>query len=865
MGVLRTSDKERRLVTFSIHLMQYANAAAITALTIACLVQWRRRSEASIRWATGAFGSLAVLSIIGLVLQQPSASSFFLWLIKGILVALVLCPYFLYRFAVAFEPVSRRVGALAFLVTASVAAATFAVPYLPFPGMPEPTWWSLYRFGFLVQWTILFAIVVVRLWGGSRHEASVARRRMRTLATAAAAMNAGLLLSSVVRGPGTPTTHLITQVIFLVASILFFVGLAPPQWLLRQWRRPEELAMRTAMTALVAAETQAEMAEILLPRAAQLVAARGAALMTSAGDVLATYGSAFTEAELVGVHRVEMRTGTLLIWTSPYAPFFGPDEFAMTQSLGAFADLAMERFTLLEATKKAAARFKSLLESAPDSMVIIDHDGKIVLVNRQAEQLFGYTAADLVGEPVEVLIPARFRDLHGGHRAHFAAEPRVRSMGQGWELFAVRSDGTEVPVEISLSPIEGDEGPLVSAAIRDITERKQREDELALALTQAQEASLLKSAFLANMSHEIRTPMNGVMGMVGLLLDTELNDEQRDYIETMAGSAEALLVIIGDILDLSKIEAGKLSLEDEPFDLRASIDAGLVPLRVAAQEKGLQLAVTFAEDVPDVVSGDRLRLRQVLSNLITNAVKFTDAGEVLVIVGRAGGDQLRVDVVDTGIGISPERRAALFEPFVQGDTSTTRRYGGSGLGLAICRQVVGLMGGEIGVESCPDKGSRFWFTIPLHVVQDDEPVPSPVAAAPDARLAVGTRRVLVVEDNAVNRKVAVAYLDKLGYVTDIAVDGCEALDAMSTTNYDVVLMDCQMPRMDGYEASLAVRAREHDRHTPIVAMTASAMASDRERCLAAGMDDYLSKPLNRELLAATLQRWMAEQSAPANH
>ena len=552
-----------------------------------------------------------------------------------------------------------------------------------------------------------------------------------------------------------------------------------------------------------------------------------------------------------------METGALLISTSPYAPFFGRDEFALTESLGAFADIAMERVALAEASRKSAERFKSLLESAPDAMVIVDDAGKIALANRQAQVLFGRSTFELDGKPVSHLIP-ELNDL----RAAFAQAAPTRPA----EVVARRSDGTAVAVEISLSPIEGDGGPLVSAAIRDITERKQREHELDLALVQAQEASLLKSTFLANMSHEIRTPMNGVMGMVGLLLDTELSDDQRDYIETMAGSAEALLNIIGDILDISKIESGKLLLENEPFDLRSSVEAALVPLALRASTEGLNLRTTFDPALPTVVRGDRLRLRQVISNLVTNAIKFTDAGAVTVDVRPEPVGAIRIEVADTGIGITDEQQATLFESFAQGDASTTRRYGGSGLGLAICRQLVELMGGEISVASTPGRGSRFWFTIPM-TAEDEAAVVdgSPPRLHANAPRCAGMGRVLVVEDNAVNRKVAVAFLDRLGYVADTAADGIEALEAMQATDYDIILMDCQMPRMDGYEAASAVRRTEKARRTPIVAMTASAMASDRDRCLDAGMDDYLTKPLNRDLLSETLRRWVAESRATVSH
>ncbi|MEY2430282.1 MAG: hypothetical protein QOC92_7 [Acidimicrobiaceae bacterium] len=352
-------------MSVAVQLLKYASIATFGALTIACLRQWRRQGDTSIRWATAAFGSLAAISLIGLALQEPATRGFFLWFIKALLVVLLLFPYFLYRFATAFERPTWRVSLPARVSTGVVVVWSVAVPYFPLPGAPEPLWWSLYRVAILCQWTILFAIVAARLWGAGRHEVGVARRRMRTLALAATGMNAAILLSGVAQAPQSESMVLVTQSLFVASSALFFVGLAPPGWLLRLWRRPEELAMQAAMTALFRAETQRELAAVLLPRVIGMVGARGSALVTRSGELLGCHGStdaddtivrlanAPTGTTLPGVHRVEMRTGTLLIWTSPYAPFFGRDEFAMTESLGVFADIVMERCVLAEQRAQA--------------------------------------------------------------------------------------------------------------------------------------------------------------------------------------------------------------------------------------------------------------------------------------------------------------------------------------------------------------------------------------------------------------------------------------------------------------------------------------------------------------------------------
>lgn len=498
--------------------------------------------------------------------------------------------------------------------------------------------------------------------------------------------------------------------------------------------------------------------------------------------------------------------------------------------------------------------WKSLVELAPDAMVMVDTDGVIVYLNAQAERLFLYSREELLDQKIELLLPERYRVKHVGQRASFFETPRIRPMGAGLELFGLRKDGTEIPVEISLSPLNTPEGPVATAAIRDISDRKHIQEELVKARQVAESANQAKSEFLANMSHEIRTPLAGILGyaeMVALYCKTD--EERKSYMGKITTCADNLTELINEILDLSKVEAGALNIESIPISIVSEVEhvAGLMHTR--ATEKNISFEVIYERPFPTQIISDVTRFRQILSNVIGNAIKFTEKGKVCVrtFVGKNEPELICFEIRDTGCGLTQEQQAKLFQPFAQADSSTTRKYGGTGLGLALSRRLARALGGDLTLdESVPDKGSTFTLRLPILVAKERSLLQEATQKGSTDLPSLSGLSILIAEDNQVNRDLLTRFLREHGAATDIAMNGNEAVGKAQSGNYDIILMDLQMPLLDGYQATRILRQSGFTK--PIIAVTAHAMNEERQKCLESGCSDFLTKPLNISRLVQTV-------------
>ena len=516
--------------------------------------------------------------------------------------------------------------------------------------------------------------------------------------------------------------------------------------------------------------------------------------------------------------------------------------------------------TRSRAVERSAARNRDMLSGmfriSPEAIVVANQEGRVVIFSAGAEAVFGYAAHEIVGGPIERLMPERFRGDHGLHVARFAAGAcDSLQMAQRRPLRGLRKDGVEIPIEASLARIVAGGDVLFTTIVRDLTDRYEAEASLVEARDRAEQANRAKSVFLANMSHELRTPLNGILGVAEALANTAADPRQKEMVELIATSARALEALLTDVLDLARIEAGRLDIQNEPFDLGHMVRSVGALFAASAESKGLAFTLDLPDSAAQILAGDAMRLRQILSNLLSNAVKFTETGGVTLAVDTVcGADacQVRFSVQDTGIGFDEETGARLFQPFEQSDSSITRRFGGTGLGLSICRSLVELMGGTIEARSVAGLGSTFTFEVALaparlETIETD--------ASPE--WTGQPLRVLLAEDHPVNRRVVELILEPMGIEVHAVENGELAVAAAAAGTFDIILMDMQMPVMDGLEAVRRIRDREGEAGlspVPICMLTANALPHFQAMALEAGADGFLTKPIS----ASTLVQQIAQ-------
>ena len=844
-------------------------------LFLVALIQWRRRPGRSSLWLVATFGVLAAVVLAGLILPEDSSDPAMEWAGRALIAVLVLFPYFLYRFTTTLLRPIPWVNVTGTVLTASIAIIAFLLPSFPDESAPQPRWVGIFIIALLTQWVFLSAVVAIRLWRAGKGQPTVARRRMRTMALGAT----GLALALVVAGQfsgGEGIADVFFGLLVLSAAPLMLIGFAPPRALRIMWRRREEAELREAGHSLMEAITTQEVARILLPHARILLGAEVARLENEDGEVVAsldTSGDA-TPGNDAGpertsqdglerpVVRVPMRNGQLVVHSSPLTPFFGDEELSELQELAALADLAIARNELLDSQRTLAA----IVQSSDDAIISRTLDGTITSWNRGAEKIYGYEADEAVGRSITMLDPHGYDDaeimekiLRGESTDHYETERQTK-------------EGKSIHVSLTISPIKEADGTIsgVSVVARDVSERRRLDEERAAAHEEADRANHAKSEFLSRMSHELRTPLNSVLGFAQLMQMEPMAPKQEEATREIMKAGTHLVELIDEVLDIARIEAGKLRLSLEPVDAVLVIEECISLLGPQAAQEGVSVAMDgpAAEIGSSYVIADRQRLKQVLLNLLSNGIKYNrEHGTVTVSIEHsAEGSRIRIDVSDTGRGIPPERLDRLFAPFERLGIEETGIQG-TGLGLALTKPLVEAMGGTIEVSSELGRGSRF----SLELASADDAAIAESIKSEDHHLVASAvprnRTVLYVEDNLANLKLMERILERRPGVQLIsAMQGSLGVTLARDHRPDLIFLDLNLPDMGGQELLGRLNSDPRTADLPVVVISADVTAGQHARLVDAGARDFVPKPFDVERLLRIVDEFCgAAQSEGAEH
>jgi len=831
-----------------VEALSYVSAGVFAALALVSLVRWRRWRVAGAGWVAATFTVLATVAVQGLILPEETAG-ILAWVERAGIAALAFFPYFLYRFTASVRPSPRTMDLVA-LGLAVVVGVWALLVRLPAEGEPRSGAVRGFILALLFEWSVLSVVVAIRLWRAGRNEPTLGRRRLWLLAFASLALNATIVLAGQAPAEGADAISIVIQLSALVSALLFFVALFPPPILRLAWRGPEEAEFRQAIGELMTATRAEEVVERLLPHV-RIVGGRDAVIVDAEGkDILGSgkrdgppagdRGASIDASDLTarGVVRFPLRSGSLVVRPSPYTPFFGEGELELLETLGALADLALERVEA-EGTVRDQAK---LLDLAPDAIVARDIDGRINYWNQGATELYGYSRDEAVGRISQELLATRFPAPDSD------IEDRLLATGR-WEgeLVQTGKDGSEIVVSSRWAVRTDAAGQPVQVLVinTDITEQKAAARDLRIAMEEAERANQAKSEFLSRMSHELRTPLNAILGFGQLLDMKDLDEEERDNVNEIVKAGSHLLQLINEVLEISRIEAGKLVLSLEPVPVHDLVAETLSLIRPIADHAGVTLGYEGDGCEGRHVLGDLQRLKQVLLNLLSNAVKYNvDGGSVHLSCGPGPAKTLRIAIADTGRGIPSDRLGQLFEAFERLGAEQTSEEG-TGLGLALSKGLVEAMGGAIGVDSVPGKGSTFW----VDLQRAEDPVEG-ARLAPEERPDIEERprplrTALYIEDNLSNLKLVQHILTQRPEIRLIpAMHGRMGLDLARQHSPDLILLDLQLPDMSGREILRALKSEKATWDIPVVVISADATKGQIRDLLAGGAHAYLTKPLD---------------------